>query len=339
MKYFLLFIPLFFLNCNGQEENTDKVFYQIISQVEDLVDRDEFSKEFIVLYKLYSNVHNSLFWVVEQDSPLLFWDIPKDIIGCKGKYICWIDPSTSDVMPKEKLETKIQRKISLHEELADNKEIGKMYYIGITNNGGRRAVVFIEKQNRHYSHNFSKYPSLLPYLCGDDMDSIPRFAANGFDVCVDSLFCIGMPLGEHISSISIQDIYCSNSLDIGSIYKNQFINQSCFVTVNGADTLRYELLDTIGGSLWVRSCPYLLFFRNLSQNSYWQELYGIIRDSTFFLEYTPTVRVKTHVPFFNLQRSCEIYSPIATQMILYEDGVSEWQKEEKFERFIRWFYE
>ena len=131
----------------------------------------------------------------------------------------------------------------------------------------------------------------------EDYDSthLPRFILASYSLVVDTSY---VPKGTFINHIQRIDgeIYYSNVLDEYFKENKDSIRKDFFAVLNGKDTLKLNIVDTITQHLFFESANNAAFFRSLAKNPLGR-LYDLLRDSTFYFCNEKGTYVRYSVPY------------------------------------------
>ena len=91
-------------------------------------------------------------------------------------------------------------------------------------------------------------------------------------------------------------MYCTNVLDAYFKENKDSIRKDFFAVLNGKDTLKLNVVDTIIQHLFFESVNNATFFRSLTKEP-WNKLYDLLRDSTFYFCAEKGTHVRHSVPY------------------------------------------
>lgn len=249
-----------------------------LREVKRLIDQDSFPAKYIIMYEEPSNDIGSIYRITSEHSPLVDGSLerPEKVIKYKDRYICLMNPMESIDMPKEKLI-----------EITDypNDTTGpiyydKIWYIGVSKNG-KKHTLFSTIYKSYLSYYYYSFPQLLEYTFKDyDSTHLPRFILSSYSLVVDSSYVPKGTLANHIQRIDGK-IYYTNVLDEYFKEDKDSIRKDFFAVLNGKDTLKLNVVDTIIQHLYFESENNAAFFRSLTKDP-WDKLYDLLRDSTFY---------------------------------------------------------
>ena len=112
---------------------------------------------------------------------------------------------------------------------------------------------------------------------------------------MDSSYIPKGTLYNHIQRIDGK-IYYSNVLDEYFKENKDSIRKDFFAVLNGKDTLKLNIVDTITQHLFFESANNAAFFRSLAKNPLGR-LYDLLRDSTFYFCNEKGTYVRYSVPY------------------------------------------
>ena len=151
--------------------------------------------------------------------------------------------------------------------------------------------------NRSYlTYRYYSFPQLLEYTFEDyDSTHLPRFILASYLLVVDSSYIPKGALFNHIQRID-GEIYYTNVLDEYFKENKDSIRKDFFAVLNGKDTLKLNVVDTITQHLFFESANNAAFFRSLAKNPLGR-LYDLLRDSTFYFCNEKGTYVRYSVPY------------------------------------------
>lgn len=289
MKNILLILLLLSLSgCQpGKESQT---FSIALREVEHMIEKDSFPNKYIILYETVSNDIGSIYKITSSNIPFKEGSLerPEKVIKYKNRYICFINPMASTDISREEL-----LKITDYENDTVGTICEKMWYIGVSKSEKKQTLVSTHRT--YLSSRFYTFPQLLKYSFEeyDEMHS-PRFILGSYFFVVDTLYVPKEPLGNYIQRIE-GEVYYTNVLD--EYFKGKKgASKTFFAILNGKDTLRLNITDTIMQHLWFESDDNPAFFKSLPKNT-WNELYALFRDSTFYFHEEKGKHLRYSVPY------------------------------------------
>ena len=262
-----------------------------LREVKRLIDQDSFPAKYIIMYEEPSNDIGSIYMITPANSPLVEGSLerPEKVIKYKDRYICLMNPMGSIDMPKEKL-------IEITDYPNDTTTgpvYDEIWYIGVPKNGKKYTLV-----STTYKSYFTYYyfPQLLEYAFKDyDSTHLPRFILSSYSLVVDSSYVPKGTLYNHIQRIDGK-MYYTNVLDAYFKENKDSIRKDLFAVLNGKDTLKLNVVDTITQHLFFESANNAAFFRSLAKNPLGR-LYDLLRDSTFYFCNEKGTYVRYSVPY------------------------------------------
>ncbi len=275
MRYIILILLLFSLSgCSPDKENI--ILNTAICQVKDMIDQSKFNSRFIIVNELSVTDLGVIFSIMPADIPFIegIWEPPYKVIKYKGKFICLISPMSPDVISKKVLFE------STHYPLNDDfNRYEDMWYMGVSANGKEYSIVSTDGSKLAYRYYI--FPQLWKYIFrGYNEKNSPRYILGEYDLNVDQKYQTGNTIEKHIEQIRGM-IYFTNPNDEYFIKKN---SKGFFATLNGKDTLKYIVEDTLLHHFWVESIPNHSFFRNFPATDTWEYLHRLLSDSTFYFQ-------------------------------------------------------
>ena len=263
-----------------------------LREVKRLIDQDSFPAKYIIMYEEPSNDIGSIYKITPANSPFVEWSLerPEKVIKYKDRYICLMNPMESIDMPKEKL-------IEITDYPNDT-TTGPMYdeiwYIGVSKNGKKHTLVSTYRS--YLTYRYYSFPQLLEYTFEDyDSTHLPRFILASYLLVVDSSYIPKGALFNHIQRID-GEIYYTNVLDEYFKENKDSIRKDFFAVLNGKDTLKLNVVDTITQHLFFESANNAAFFRSLAKDPLGR-LYDLLRDSTFYFCNEKGTYVRYSVPY------------------------------------------
>ena len=263
-----------------------------LREVKRLIDQDSFPAKYIIMYEEPSNDIGSIYKITPANSPFVEWSLerPEKVIKYKDRYICLMNPMESIDMPKEKL-------IEITDYPNDTTTgpvYDEIWYIGVSKNGKKHTLVSTYRS--YLTYRYYSFPQLLEYTFEDyDSTHLPRFILASYLLVVDSSYIPKGALFNHIQRID-GEIYYTNVLDEYFKENKDSIRKDFFAVLNGKDTLKLNIVDTITQHLFFESANNAAFFRSLTKEP-WDKLYDLLRDSTFYFCAEKGTYVRHSVPY------------------------------------------
>ena len=263
-----------------------------LREVKRLIDQDSFPAKYIIMYEEPSNDIGSIYKITPANSPFVEWSLerPEKVIKYKDRYICLMNPMESIDMPKEKL-------IEITDYPNDTTTgpvYDEIWYIGVSKNGKKHTLVSTYRS--YVTYRYYSFPQLLEYTFEDyDSTHLPRFILASYLLVVDSSYIPKGALFNHIQRID-GEIYYTNVLDEYFKENKDSIRKDFFAVLNGKDTLKLNVVDTITQHLFFESANNAAFFRSLAKNPLGR-LYDLLRDSTFYFCNEKGTYVRYSVPY------------------------------------------
>lgn len=263
-----------------------------LREVKRLIDQDSFPAKYIIMYEEPSNDIGSIYKITPANSPFVEWSLerPEKVIKYKDRYICLMNPMESIDMPKEKL-------IEITDYPNDTTTgpvYDEIWYIGVSKNGKKHTLVSTYRS--YLTYRYYSFPQLLEYTFEDyDSTHLPRFILASYLLVVDSSYIPKGALFNHIQRID-GEIYYTNVLDEYFKENKDRIRKDFFAVLNGKDTLKLNVVDTITQHLFFESANNAAFFRSLAKNPLGR-LYDLLRDSTFYFCNEKGTYVRYSVPY------------------------------------------
>ena len=263
-----------------------------LREVKRLIDQDSFPAKYIIMYEEPSNDIGSIYKITPANSPFVEWSLerPEKVIKYKDRYICLMNPMESIDMPKEKL-------IEITDYPNDTTTgpvYDEIWYIGVSKNGKKHTLVSTYRS--YLTYRYYSFPQLLEYTFEDyDSTHLPRFILSSYSLVVDTSY---VPKGTFINHIQRIDgeIYYSDVLDEYFKENKDSIHKDFFAVLNGKDTLKLNIVDTITQHLFFESANNAAFFRSLAKDPLGR-LYDLLRDSTFYFCNEKGTYVRYSVPY------------------------------------------
>ena len=245
------------------------------------------------MYEEPSNDIGSIYKITPANSPFVEWSLerPEKVIKYKDRYICLMNPMESTDMPKNKL-------IEITDYPNDTTTgpvYDEIWYIGVSKNGKKHTLVSTTYKS-YLTYYYYSFPQLLEYAFKDyDSTHLPRFILSSYSLVVDSSYIPKGTLYNHIQRIDGK-IYYSNVLDEYFKENKDSIRKDFFAVLNGKDTLKLNVVDTITQHLFFESANNAAFFRSLAKDPLGR-LYDLLRDSTFYFCNEKGTYVRYSVPY------------------------------------------
>ena len=263
-----------------------------LREVKRLIDQDSFPAKYIIMYEEPSNDIGSIYKITPANSPFVEWSLerPEKVIKYRDRYICLMNPMESIDMPKEKL-------IEITDYPNDTTTgpvYDEIWYIGVSKNGKKHTLVSTYRS--YLTYRYYSFPQLLEYTFEDyDSTHLPRFILASYLLVVDSSYIPKGALFNHIQRID-GEIYYTNVLDEYFKENKDSIRKDFFAVLNGKDTLKLNVVDTITQHLFFESANNAAFFRSLAKDPLGR-LYDLLRDSTFYFCNEKGTYVRYSVPY------------------------------------------
>ena len=263
-----------------------------LREVKRLIDQDSFPAKYIIMYEEPSNDIGSIYMITPANSPLVEGSLerPEKVIKYKDRYICLMNPMESTDMPKNKL-------IEITDYPNDTTTgpvYDEIWYIGVSKNGKKHTLVSTYRS--YLTYRYYSFPQLLEYTFEDyDSTHLPRFILSSYSLVVDSSYIPKGTLYNHIQRID-GEIYYTNVLDEYFKENKDSIRKDFFAVLNGKDTLKLNVVDTITQHLFFESANNAAFFRSLAKDPLGR-LYDLLRDSTFYFCNEKGTYVRYSVPY------------------------------------------
>ena len=263
-----------------------------LREVKRMIDQDSFPAKYIIMYEEPSNDIGSIYMITPANSPLVEGSLerPEKVIKYKDRYICLMNPMESTDMPKNKL-------IEITDYPNDTTTgpvYDEIWYIGVSKNGKKHTLVSTYRS--YLTYRYYSFPQLLEYTFEDyDSTHLPRFILASYLLVVDSSYIPKGALFNHIQRID-GEIYYTNVLDEYFKENKDSIRKDFFAVLNGKDTLKLNVVDTITQHLFFESANNAAFFRSLAKDPLGR-LYDLLRDSTFYFCNEKGTYVRYSVPY------------------------------------------
>ena len=277
MRRYIYIISVLFLLAACHEPRKEALSLAL-SEVKHLIDSTGISNKYLLLYELASSDKSSLYILVNSNAPFFppTREMPTSVTKYKNHVLCYISPYAESVLSKAEL----QSVTGFLNDVEEGESFQNWWFVAVNSNTKERVVVPINYDDDSWlALRYYRYQPLQKLVFGES-SMIPRFFMVGFDIDItDSLFTDS--LKNCIAGLDNMEIYYSQMVDTLAVRNSD----SYFATINGTDTLKYELKDTLKGQhLVLQSSSNQLFFKNLPAENTWEYLYKLICDSTFFLE-------------------------------------------------------
>ena len=291
-----------------------------LREVKRLIDQDSFPAKYIIMYEEPSNDIGSIYMITPANSPLVEGSLerPEKVIKYRDRYICLMNPMESIDMPKEKL-------IEITDYPNDTTTgpvYDEIWYIGVSKNGKKHTLVSTYRS--YLTYRYYSFPQLLEYTFEDyDSTHLPRFILASYLLVVDSSYIPKGALFNHIQRID-GEIYYTNVLDEYFKENKDSIRKDFFAVLNGKDTLKLNVVDTITQHLFFESANNAAFFRSLTKEP-WDKLYDLLRDSTFYFCAEKGTHVRHSVPYSDYYWLFSIHDNCSYKYVdeLYRRGIKQ----------------
>ena len=291
-----------------------------LREVKRLIDQDSFPAKYIIMYEEPSNDIGSIYMITPANSPLVEGSLerPEKVIKYRDRYICLMNPMESIDMPKEKL-------IEITDYPNDTTTgpvYDEIWYIGVSKNGKKHTLVSTYRS--YLTYRYYSFPQLLEYTFEDyDSTHLPRFILASYLLVVDSSYIPKGALFNHIQRID-GEIYYTNVLDEYFKENKDSIRKDFFAVLNGKDTLKLNIVDTITQHLFFESANNAAFFRSLTKEP-WDKLYDLLRDSTFYFCAEKGTHVRHSVPYSDYYWLFSIHDNCSCKYVdeLYRRGIKQ----------------
>ena len=292
-----------------------------LREVKRLIDQDSFPAKYIIMYEEPSNDIGSIYKITPANSPFVEWSLerPEKVIKYKDRYICLMNPMESIDMPKEKL-------IEITDYPNDTTTgpvYDEIWYIGVSKNGKKHTLVSTTYKS-YLTYYYYSFPQLLEYTFEDyGSTHLPRFILASYLLVVDSSYIPKGALFNHIQRID-GEIYYSDVLDEYFKENKDSIHKDFFAVLNGKDTLKLNIVDTITQHLFFESANNAAFFRSLTKEP-WDKLYDLLRDSTFYFCAEKGTHVRHSVPYSDYYWLFSIHDNCSYKYVdeLYRRGIKQ----------------
>ena len=330
MKKIYLILLFFSLLAGCQPSKESPVLFAALQKVECMIEQDSFPAKYVIMYEVTSNDIGSIYQITSTDSPFVEWSLerPERVIKYKDKYICLISPMASTDISKEKL-----LKMTNYQNDTIGPIRNEMWYIGVSKDGKKQSLV--STHITYLTSRFYTFPKLLEYVFnGYDEVNLPRFVLGMYSLVVDTSYTPKEAFRDHIQYIE-GDIYYTNPFDEYFTENKDSIHSPFFAVLNGKDTLKLNITDTIMQCLFFESMNNPIFFKSLPQQESWYKLYNLLRDSTFYFQNEKGKYIKYSIPFGDTYWLFGVKDSLGHNLYdLYKRGVKENLK--NIESFDEW---
>lgn len=267
----------------------DKILDVLVLESQSIINNNDSRMKYLLAYQMSNNSNGMVFQLSYNDNPCFepTGEYPTKVIKYKDKYICvfnsWVK---SSITYNDCFECPIDTSAAF---LWDD----KIWYIGISPDGERCDIIKTFKNNKLAGLPYH-FPVLLKYIYKEYSEhNIPRFIFEDYECVVDNNYESKQTMKEHFKQLS-GTIYFSNPYDdCFSVPKEQ----SFFGTLNGKDTLKFFVSDTINQRLFIDSVSHSSFIDNLPSNNTWCYLQQLLEDSTYYFRRRRNVIDKTPIPY------------------------------------------
>lgn len=282
-----------------QPDKELSAYVTALQQVKDLIDQNRFTSKYVILYEVKSDDLGSIYKIRPADSPIEEGSLerPVEVIKYGGKFICFISPTAQSEISHKKLSELTSFE---NDDTSDSFLYKDVWYLGVSKDGRKHSLAFYtEADARAFSLYTYVFPKLWEFLSEEYSEANPpRFALGQYILTVDDVDKSKESLQEHLESFR-GFIYYSNSEDEYFMEEKKKSNKPFFAVLNGKDTLELVINDKSEQHLYFESVSKPLFFKVLPMKDTWHSLYDLIRDSTFYFQYTDGKYVRFPVLFGN----------------------------------------
>ena len=267
----------------------DKLLDTLVLKSQSIINNNDSKMKYLLAYQMSNNVNGVVFQLFYNDNPCFepTGEYPTKTIKYKDKYICvfnpWIKSSTAynDIL----------------ECFSDTNTIfpwdDRIWYVGISLDGKQCDMIETSKNNKLAGLPYH-FPSLLKYIYKEYSEhNIPRFIFEDYEFIVDNNYESKKTMKGYFQQLS-GTIYFSNPHDDCF---SDLKERSFFGTLNGKDTLKFFVSDTINQRLFIDSVYHSSFIENLPSNNTWYHFLQLLEDSTYYFRRRRNVIDKTPVPF------------------------------------------
>lgn len=279
LKLMFLLLCYFLYSCDSF--NNVSTYEIAIREIKKMIDNNRLDLKYVKVYKYCSNVSGDIYLLSSGYSPINIgnWMPPTKVIPYKGKYICYIDPYCSNILSKKELKSRLKNE-DINDFLLECEDSESMYFIGISKNDRSFTIVYINP-DLHTGIRPYIYPSLRQYIFDVSLNTNPLFIMSSYQVHVDQSFKPENSLKKHIKCLFDCEVFISETCD--SVFINNIMRNplSHFITINGRDTLKYIIQDSIENHLILKSAPCTSFFKQLPETKSTNYLDSLIRNLTY----------------------------------------------------------
>ncbi|GAA6258899.1 Imm65 family immunity protein [Bacteroides sp. f07] len=291
MKCRLFFLLILLGGCTSPSTSLKEIHQRVVDQIALLVDSGYLQTQYIEVMERVSNDSSVIYSISASDSPASRTDeLPSKVIKYKDKYFCFIKLEEPEMSRTELYEKGIVSDSTFwsNEYISDE----GFWLLAIRKYENKHVLV---KERAEYIGYVTEYPELWEYLSGSFQHGSPlSMALHSHNIAVaDSLLfqlddLVVDSLKHYIESF-FGMIQLKNQTDSTIILSNNNLNDLSYAVVNGADTLRLILRDSLPAVIEPHGADFPRFdsesphrfLQKLPEQDVWMSMYRLFCDSTF----------------------------------------------------------
>lgn len=290
MKCRLFFLLILLGGCISPSTSLEEVHQRAVDQIALLVDSGYLQTQYIEVMERVSNDSSVIYLVSASDSPASSSDeLPSRVIKYKDKYFCFIELKEPEMSRTELYEKGIVSDSTFwcNEHVCDEGH----WLLALRKYEDKHTIV----KTRVEVNYITEYHDILPYLSGGSTFGRPLLMAfQEHNIAVpDSL----LPQLDNLEVDSLKHyierffgvIQLKNQTDSTIVLSNNDMNDLSYAVVNGADTLKFFLRDSLPIVIEPHGTNYprfdsespRKFLQKLPEQDVWMSMYKLFSDSTF----------------------------------------------------------
>lgn len=329
-----------------------EIHQRVADQIALLVDSGYLQNQYVEIIETASNDSSVIYRIRISDSAGSGTDeLPSRVIKYKDKYFCFIELDELEMSRTELFEKGIVADSTFQANSLDFDD--GFWLLALRKYEDKHILV---KDRFEYSSYITEYPELWPYLSGGSPLEKPLFMAlDSHNIAVaDSL----LPQLDNLEVDSLKHyierffgvIQLKNQTDSTIVLSNNDLNDLSYAVVNGADTLKLVLRDSLPIIIEPHryefprfdSAPPHKFLQKLPEKDVWMSMYRLFCDSTFCFLKVNGIPIKFRIlhddtNFFNyiaVDSDAQKVNFGHNRRIFYNKGI--YDKEQRGCRFRGW---
>lgn len=291
MKCRLFFLLILLGGCMSPSTSLEEIHQRVAAQIALLVDSGYLQNQYVEVIETASNDSSVIYRIRVSDSAGSCTDeLPSRVIKYKDKYFCFIEQDEPEMSRTELFERGIVADSTFQANSLDFDD--GFWLLALRKYENKHILV---KNRFEYSSYVTEYPELWPYLSGGSPFGKPLFMAlDSHNIAVaDSLLPqlndLEVDSLKHYIERFFGVIQLKNQTDSTIVLSNNDLNDLSYAVVNGADTLKFVLRDSLPIIIEPHrysfprfdSEPPYKFLQKLPKQDVWMSMYRLFCDSTF----------------------------------------------------------